>query len=68
MRVEVIRNEYWEECDAIWANQNGCDEHITFDEVATATVIPSFRTDGLETLILADGRVVLVQSIDLNYL
>lgn len=67
-KVRVLDDPYWVGCDTISAKYNGEDIGVTYDEVASAFgIVPSDRDDGLETLVLADGRHVVVQSIDLDY-
>ena len=67
-KVKVHDSPYWAGCDAIWASIGGADTFITYEEVSASTLVPSPREDGYETLLLADGREAVVQSIDLDYL
>lgn len=66
-KVKVLDNPNYEGCDTIWAEIDGQDTGLSYDEVASAQLVCSDRDDGLETLILADGRQAVVQSIDLDY-
>jgi hypothetical protein len=68
MKVKVLAQEYWKDCVAIWGSHNGQDLWISYEQVEQATLVSSDREDGYETLLLTDGRQVLVQSIDLDYL
>lgn len=66
-KVKVLDDPYWVGCDHIWAEINGEEVSLSYDQVADARLVCSDRDDGLETLILADGRQAVVQSIDLDY-
>jgi hypothetical protein len=67
-KVTVHQSPYYDGCDAIWAQIDGQSTWITYEQVDGALLICSDRVDGLETLQLGDGRLALVQSIDLDYL
>lgn len=66
-KVIVLDIPHYEGCDTIWAEIDGKDAGLSYDQVADARLVCSDRDDGLETLILSDGRQAVVQSIDLDY-
>jgi predicted dinucleotide-utilizing enzyme len=67
MKVRVLRDEYWNDCVSISAEMNGREVWIPYALVDGADLIPSSRTDGIETIILTNGMRAKVQSIDLDY-
>lgn len=67
MKVKVLRNEYWNHSDSISADINGKEVWIPYALVDGAELVPSRRTDGIETIILTNGKRAKVQSIDLDY-
>lgn len=67
-RVRVLDDPHCAGCDHISAEIHGQQTWISYDDVANARLVPSDRTDGLETIILSDGRNAIVQSFDLDYL
>ena len=72
-RVKVYDAPYYPEGWDIWAEIDGVETHLSHNEVASSLLIcmteeEAERCDGLERLLLADGRVAIVQSIDLDFL
>lgn len=67
MKVGVLRDEYWKDCVSISADINGKEVWIPYALVDGAELIPSSRTDGIETIILTNGKRAKVQSIDLDF-
>lgn len=72
-KVRVHESPYWEGCDTIWATIDGVETGVSYDEIASSLLIcmteeEAERCDGLERLLLSDGRIATVQSIDLDYL
>ena len=67
MKVRVLRDEYWNDCVSISADINGKEVWIPYALVDGAELIPSSRTDGIETIILTNGKRAKVQSIDLDF-
>ena len=66
MKVRVLRDG-WSDCVSISANINGKEQWIPYALVDGAELIPSSRTDGIETIILTNGKRAKVQSIDLDF-
>jgi len=66
-KVRVLRDEYWNDSDSISAEINGKAVWIPYALVDGAELIPSSRTDGIETIILTNGKRAKVQSIDLDF-
>jgi hypothetical protein len=67
MKVRVLRDEGWNDCVSISANINGKEQWIPYALVDGAELIPSSRTDGIETIILTNGTRAKVQSIALDF-
>lgn len=65
--VRVYKPENYGDADTIWAQHEGKDTRVHYSLVDTAILVPSDREDGLEELMLVDGRKVVVQSIDLDF-
>lgn len=74
-KIRVHRADYWAGCDHISAieNNNGVwrSVWVSYEQVDNGYALPTSETaseEGLQRVLLQDGRTVWVQSIDLDYL
>jgi len=67
MKVRVLRSLRKESRPSVSADINGKEVWIPYALVDGAELIPSSRTDGIETIILTNGKRAKVQSIDLDF-
>lgn len=67
MKVKVSQDEYWKDCVSIFGHIKGVGQWIPCSLVDGAELVSSSRTDGLENIILTNGKKARVQSIDLEY-